>query len=105
MESNKINRLSDWHFWLKWVLPVLFVAAIQMLQLFPFWIEKHYSTDWYIQISIVLRNITGWMPFSLGDIIYILFGFSLLVSIIRGIVLIFKNNSVGQGLVLLFQNG
>jgi len=90
MESNKINRLSDWHFWLKWVLPVLFVAAIQMLQLFPFWIEKHYSTDWYIQISIVLRNITGWMPFSLGDIIYILFGFSLLVSIIRGIVLIFK---------------
>ena len=90
MESNKINRLSDWHFWLKWVLPVLFVAAIQMLQLFPFWIEKHYSTDWYIQISIVLRNITGWMPFSLGDIIYILFGFSLLVSIIRGIVLVFK---------------
>ena len=90
MESNKINRLSDWHFWLKWALPVLFVASIQMLQLFPFWIEKHYSTDWYIQISIVLRNITGWMPFSLGDIIYILFGFSLLVSIIRGIVLVFK---------------
>ena len=90
MKSNKINILSDWHFWVKWAVPVLMVAAIQLLQLFPFWIEKTYSRNWYIQISMVLRNITGWIPFSLGDVIYILFGFSILVSLVRGIILTIK---------------
>ncbi len=90
MKSNKTNTLFEWHFWVKWAVPVLLVAAIQLLQLFPFWIEKTYSTNWYIQISMVLRNITGWIPFSLGDVLYILFGFSILVSMVRGIILTIK---------------
>jgi len=90
MKSNKTNTLFEWHFWVKWAVPVLLIAAIQLVQLFPFWIEKTYSINWYIQISMVLRNITGWIPFSFGDVIYILFGFSILVSLVRGIILTIK---------------
>ncbi len=90
MKSNKTNTLSVWHFWVKWAVPVLLVAAIQILQIFPFWIEKTYSSNWYVQISLVLRNITGWIPFSLGDILYILFAFSIVISLVRGIILIIK---------------
>jgi hypothetical protein len=90
MKLNKTNTLSDWHFWIKWTVPVLLVAAIQIIQLFPLWIEQMYSRGWYIGISIVLRNITGWIHFSIGDIMYILFGFSLLFKLIKGVVLVIK---------------
>ncbi|HEX3024116.1 MAG TPA: DUF3810 domain-containing protein, partial [Chitinophagaceae bacterium] len=90
MESNKINRLFDGYSWLKWILPVLCIVAIQFVQLFPFWIEQNYSNNFYLNISIILRNITGWLPFSIGDIIYILFGFWLLIKLIKFILSIFK---------------
>lgn len=90
MKSDKINNLFNGHLLLKWVLPVLAIAAIQIIQLFPFWIEQNYSNKFYQNISITLRNITGFFSFSIGDIIYVLFGCWLLIKFIKFILSIFK---------------
>lgn len=35
-------------------------------------IEKYYSTLVYTKISLLLRTLTGWIPFSLGDVLYLI---------------------------------
>ncbi len=89
MKSNRINNVFKGLFWLKWAIPVLLIAAIQIIQLFPNWIEQNYSTNFYLNISIILRNITGWIPFSIGDIIYVLFGCWLLIKLVMFFISIF----------------
>ena len=70
LEKNDKTQYQ-WAFWLKWGIPVLLILAIEWMSSSPMWIEKNYSTGAYIMISRVLRNLTGWVDFSLGDIIYI----------------------------------
>jgi hypothetical protein len=90
MKSNQQNSGSAFIFWAKWTVPIVLIVLIQVAQLFPAWIEKNYSTEWYGHISFALRNITGWAPFSIGDIGYVLFGCWLLISIIRRIIQLVK---------------
>jgi len=47
-------------------------ALIQILAQFPTFIEKYYSNGFYLYISKFLRLILGWLPFSIGDLVYIL---------------------------------
>jgi hypothetical protein len=61
----------QWAFWLKWGMPVLLIFAIEWMSSSPMWIEKNYSNGTYIMISRVLRTITGWLGFSIGDIFYV----------------------------------
>lgn len=65
MQSNKNKK------W--WLTPLLLLLAIIVLHLFKlqgYWIEKFYSTHIYPPIAFLLRTLTGWLPFSLGDILY-----------------------------------
>ena len=36
----------------------------------PQWVEKYYSTGFYPLISAFFRRLYGWVPFSVGDLIY-----------------------------------
>jgi len=45
-------------------------ALIQILAQFPLFIENYYSNGLYIYISLFLRFILSWIPFSVGDILY-----------------------------------
>lgn len=38
----------------------------------PEWVEKYYSTGIYPPISAFFRGLYGWIPFSVGDILYFL---------------------------------
>jgi hypothetical protein len=53
-------------------------------------VERYYATGIYPAISNTQRTITRWIPFSLGDLIYLIFFISLIVSIISGITLIIR---------------
>lgn len=72
-------------FWIKknfvWLLLVLLIGGIQWACLHPFFIEKFYSTQFYGFYAKMLRGLTGWIKFSIGDVLYILvalyFGYSL----------------------------
>lgn len=50
---------------------------------FPAWIEKHYSTHWYIKIANIQRVITGWIPFSIGDLLYLGWGIAAIVALVQ----------------------
>jgi hypothetical protein len=36
----------------------------------PFWVEEYYTFGFYSVISEVLRTALGWIPFSIGDLLY-----------------------------------
>lgn len=47
------------------------VILVKWLGSYPNWIEEHYSLGLYTSISSVMRNLYGWIPFSIGDCAYI----------------------------------
>ncbi|MBL0883958.1 MAG: DUF3810 family protein, partial [Chitinophagaceae bacterium] len=86
---NQGKKLSP----LIWIKPawLFFVALVlHIIGYFPTIIENGYSTGIYKGISNVLRAITKWVPFSVGDILYILFIISLIVGLIRFIIQLSK---------------
>lgn len=57
----------------KWILAFSFVlvyATISILKLFPEFVEQYYSNGLYIVISKMMRFAFGWLPFSVGDVLY-----------------------------------
>ncbi len=47
------------------------------------WVEQFYSSAFYPQWSSVLRFLFGWIPFSIGDVLYCIAGFWLIIKMIR----------------------
>ena len=77
----------------KWLaLALLFSTAIiiRFISLHPLLVENYYSTGIYPQISNVLKYIFGWLPFSIGDIIYGAIIIWLLAKISRALKKIFR---------------
>lgn len=57
----------------KYILPVLLavqIVALNVIALFPAFVEKYYSNGLYVGFSKFGRLLFGWIPFSAGDIIY-----------------------------------
>lgn len=55
-----------------WLLISLLIASIliKLFSLNPVWVEKYYTFAFYPVISRVLRGLFGWIPFSIGDLLY-----------------------------------
>ena len=51
-----------------WVFLALF---LYLLRFFPQWVERYYSQGIYPYITKVFRWIVGWIPFSVGDLLYL----------------------------------
>jgi hypothetical protein len=103
MKKAKIRLNSE----IKWIVPIVLVALIVVMQFFPLWIENKYSTWYYIFISEILRRLTGWIPFSLGDVLYILVALLILAGLIKETGLLFKKkyswHRVGRQLLKLIR--
>lgn len=50
------------------------VIALQILKNYPNIVEQYYSQGLFLVISKVSRYLFGWIPFSVGDIFYLLIG-------------------------------
>jgi len=46
------------------------IVLVSLLSRFPEWIEKYYSKGIYLVISGFFRRLLGWIPISVGDILY-----------------------------------
>lgn len=55
------------------LLPVQ-IVLLQILKLFPGFVEKYYSLGLYPILSKASRFLFGWIPFSIGDVFYLLIG-------------------------------
>lgn len=62
---------------------LIIIVLIKVATFFPQWIEKYYSRGIYPGISWLYRSTFGWIPFSVGDILYAVAGFFLLVNFIK----------------------
>ena len=66
--------------WMRVVILACFAVIISLFSLFPIGVEKWYSVALYPYISLILRIITRWIPFSIGDLGYLAL---LLILVIR----------------------
>lgn len=86
MKKSKIKL----NYWIEWLIPVLFIVLIEIVQFFPIVVENWYSDWFYVIYARLLRLLTGWLPFSLGDILYVFFALIIVIKVIKGISVLFK---------------
>lgn len=54
-----------------WIVLVLLAVATKLISLYPAAVEKYYSNGLYVGVSRIQRILFGWIPFSVGDILYV----------------------------------
>lgn len=59
-------------------------------------VENNYSNGLYPPMAAFFRHLTGWLPFSLGDILYGSFGLWILWKIVKGIRALIKKKVTRQ---------
>lgn len=68
-----------------WLLLLLLTLAvvIRIFSAFPEAVERYYSQGIYPAISVILRFLLGWLPFSFGDLLYAFAVIYLIVGTVR----------------------
>lgn len=56
---------------LVWGLLLAVALAIKIFSLFPSAVERYYSNGWYPRSAALQRMLFGWLPFSVGDLLYL----------------------------------
>jgi hypothetical protein len=69
---------------------LVLIIGIKISSLNSLFIEKYYSTGIYPYVARFFRIIFGWIPFSIGDILYAVAAIYLLVKVFRLVKLLFK---------------
>ena len=64
-----MNKQNVSKAWLKLIIPFAIAIIISIVSAFPAF-EQYYSGGFYPSISTFLRFLVGWLPFSVGDILY-----------------------------------
>lgn len=67
----------------KWTALIGLVLLVRLVSLFPNFVESYYSSALYPLTSALQRTLTGWLPFSVGDLLYLMFGVWLLLQVTR----------------------
>ncbi len=79
-----------------WAVLILLVILIKLSSFYPDFIEQHYSNGIYIIISKIQRFLFGWLPISIGDLVYAFFILIILVKTWQLIKVIFKRRFTRQ---------
>ncbi len=74
------------------------IVIIKIFSLNSAWVERFYSTGFFKYFAICFRAITGWLPFSVGDVLYFLAGLWILIKFIRLVQSLFTMPQKGQRL-------
>src|ERR1700743_3250171 len=53
-----------------WICLITLAVVIKVLSRWPAAVEKYYSTGLYPVLSRIQRSLFGWIPFSIGDLLY-----------------------------------
>ena len=78
------------------------VLSIVIVSNDTIWIEENYSKHYFVLLAQCQRMITGKLPFSIGDLLYGLVVFYLIIILIRFIKKIFKRQLLKQELKSIF---
>jgi len=72
-----------------WICLITLAVVIKVFSRWPEAVEKYYSTGLYPALSRIQRSLFGWVPFSIGDLLYagvLIWTFYSLVVIIRKLI-------------------
>jgi hypothetical protein len=86
MENRSKLRQYGRRDWLKWIVPIVLAAGVTIMTFSPGWIESVYSIKIYPYIAMIQRGLTGWIPFSFGDILYLALALWLVYKLARTII-------------------
>jgi Protein of unknown function (DUF3810) len=91
MAKIKTGRPKHWTRKLKiWFTLLICVVFIKVFAINNFHVEHFYSTGFYPCFSRFLRILFGWIPFSFGDVLYLLAGIWLLWKVVKNSSLLFQ---------------
>ena len=76
--------------YVSWVVVVVLVAIIKIVSANAVWVEQYYTYGIYPKIAKVLRYAFGWLPISVGDLLYSF----VIVFIIIKVVKFFKHRNI-----------
>lgn len=76
-----------------WIIVCILIVLIKIFSWNRSRVEAFYSSGFYFSFSKILRFLFGWIPFSIGDILYFLAGLWILWKIIKNIILLFKKKA------------
>jgi hypothetical protein len=85
MENRSTARQYTRKHWLKWIVPVVLAIIVTIITYLHSWIETVYSIKIYPYLAVIQRALFGWIPFSMGDILYLVLGLWLVFKIVTTI--------------------
>ena len=89
----------------KWAVLLPLLLSVIIIRLFcsnALVVEKYYSTGIYPPLSALLKYSFGWLPFSIGDILYGIFSVWLLIKLLKAIKVLCNNKINRDNLVKEF---
>ena len=85
--------------WFFAAILVLLAIIIRFFSASQAWVEDGYASGIYPGVSSFLRLLFGWLPFSIGDILYGAAVLWLIWKIVKGIRALFKKRVTRQSFV------
>ena len=82
------RRIGNRKIW--WLIAIVLVISIKLFSLNSATVEKYYTYGIYPVFSTISGFLLGWIPFSVGDILYVSVGIWLLYKIVKNVLLLFK---------------
>ena len=86
-----------------WILLLTLAAAIKLFSFFPAQVERLYARGLFPLLARTLRILFGWVPFSIGDVLYIIAGLYCLRKGFAVVRLFLDKQLSGRLLVRFFQ--
>lgn len=71
-----------------WIIVIILIVLIKIFSLNIVWVETLYATKFYFYFSRLQRILFGWIPFSIGDVLYFFVILWMLWNLVRGIKLL-----------------
>lgn len=76
--------------WIRTFILAILAVGLWCFSAFPVLVEKYYSTKFYTWFSSILRLLQGYIPFSVGDILYAIIIIWLIKKTVTLIILLFN---------------
>jgi hypothetical protein len=85
-----MNHYSLRRYWISTLILLFIAISIKLFSLNHTLVEQYYSTGLYIFISNSLRIVTGWLPISIGDVLYAAVAIWMIVKLVRHAAALFR---------------
>ena len=95
---NRQTAISG-YLWIKLGILFAIALAISLFSVFPEQVESFYSVGIYPEIAFWLRKITKWAPFSIGDLIYTWLVILLIITAVKGGIIIYRRQYTRDRLI------